>query len=66
MRFPHNLIQSITPPLYVVVGSEWADIVHDPQVKIVVSHQPSILKVGDGIITCQEVWTPYPNSWTLN
>ena len=34
------------PPLYVVVGSEWAAVVHVPQVKIVVSHQPGILKVG--------------------
>ena len=46
MSFAHNLIQSIMPPLYMVVGLEWAVVVHIPQVKILVSHQPGILKVG--------------------
>ena len=49
MSFHHNLIQSFMPALYVVVGSEWATVVPVLQVKIVVSHQPVILKIGDGI-----------------
>ena len=49
MGFSHNIIQSIMPALYVVVGLEWAAVVHVPQVEIVVSHRPGILKVGDGI-----------------
>ena len=40
---------SFMPALYMVVGLEWAAVVHVPQVKIVVAHQPGILKVGDGI-----------------
>ena len=49
MSFPHNLIQLIMPPSYVFVGLEWAAVVHVLLVKIVVSHQPGILKVGDRI-----------------
>ena len=37
------------PVLYMVVGLEWAAVIYVPQVKIVLSHQPGILKVGDGI-----------------
>ena len=48
-QLPHSLIQSIMPALYVVVGLEWAAVVHVPQVKMVVTHQPGILKLGDGI-----------------
>ena len=33
------------PALCMVAGSEWAAVVHVPQVKIVVPHQPGILKV---------------------
>ena len=37
------------PAFYVAVGSEWATVIPVPQVKIVVSHQPVILKIEDGI-----------------
>ena len=39
MGFSHNIIQSIMPALYVVVGLEWAAVVHVPQVEIVVGHR---------------------------
>ena len=34
-QLPHSLIQSFMPALYVVVGLEWAAVVHVPQVKMV-------------------------------
>ena len=55
-----RLGESIMPPLYVVVGLEWAIVVHIPEVKTIVAYQPGILKVGDEIILSKGL-NPKPN-----